>query len=214
MALTVAQAFMNEVQTILLDPTGSYWTTQYLINAYNIIVTAIIKDNPNALTKIVPFTCAAGVDQICPADAVQFLRAPANVNGPTIRQVQSEALQEDDNEWYATPQTAIVEHIVPDEFDPLRFRVYPGNNGSGSINLQYAYAPSDITSLSDTFLLTEAYRIDCRNGVLGMAYGLNTDRQDLTKMQYYTGLLPAGVQAAVQAQNALAARVGTTQTSE
>jgi|SRR5882757_6369226 len=205
---------MGEVQIILLDPVGVYWTVPYLIAAYNIIITAIIKDNPNALTKIIPFTCAQGVDQICPADAVQFLRAPANVNGTTIRQVQSEALQEDDNEWYATPQTAIVEHIVPDEFDPLRFRVYPGNNGTGIINLQYAYAPADITSLSDPFLLTEAYRIDCRNGVLGMAYALNTDRQDMSKAQYYMGLLPAGVQAAVQAQNALSARVGTPQTSE
>lgn len=214
MALTIAQAVMNEVQAILLDPNGKYWTSTYLVNAYNIVVTAIIGENPNALTKVVDFTLAAGVDQRCPSDATQFLRMPANVNGPNIRQVTAESLSEDDDDWYSKPPSPIVRHVIPDALDPLLFRVDPPNDGTGQTKLHYAFAPPDATALSDTFGLTEAYRIDVRNGVLGMAYALNTDRQDLPKSQFYLGQLDKNVATKIRAQDALAARVGTPQTTE
>jgi hypothetical protein len=214
MALTVAQAVMNEVQAILLDPTGVYWPASYLIDAYNIVVTAIIGENPNALTKLMDFVPAAGVDQVLPPDAVQFLLAPSNTAGPAIRQVTAEALQEDDPNWYASPPTTLVRHVIPDKFDPLRFRIHPPNNGSGSIRVQYAAAPDDITSLSDPFTLTEGYRMDVRSGMLGMAYALNTDRQDLPKSQYYFEQMSRTVASKIQAQQALTDRVGTPQTSE
>lgn len=214
MVQSVNSAVMNEVRKILLDPSGAYWTDQYLIDAYNIVVAAIIGENPTALTKVINFHCATGVDQVLPSDAVGLLKVPANVSGRTIRQVSPEMLEEDDENWYGAPRTAEVAHVVNDQFDPLRFRVWPPNDGTGVINLQYAYAPDDITALTDNFTLTEAYRMDVRNGILGMAYALNTDRQDLTKAQFYTGQLQRGISARVNAQLALLGRPGATSTTE
>lgn len=231
MSLTVSQAVMNEVRAVLADPEpGSYWPDSYLCNAYNIVVTSIIGENPNALTKVIDFTLQPGVDQIIPSDevpytlpgspgdtltdGVQFIRMPSNIGGPTIRQVTEESLQEDWPDWYnAIPQT-LVKYVIPDKFDPLRARVCPPNNGQGVVSMQYAWAPPDITDLSQPYLLTEAYRMDIRNGVLAMAYALNTDRQDLPKSQFYFQLLGLNVGTKIKAQSALAQKVGTQQTTE
>jgi hypothetical protein len=56
--------------------------------------------------------------------------------------------------------------------------------------------------------------MDVRNGILAMAYALNTDRQDLQKSQFYFGQLAQNIQTKIRAQNVLAARVGTPQTTE
>jgi hypothetical protein len=214
MTLTVAQAVANEVQSTLLDPNARYWTTTDLCNYYNIIVTAIIGDNPKVLTKVISFVCVAGVDQICPSDATMFLRAPANTNGRTIRQVTAEALQEDDPDWYNTIPSKSILHIIPDDFDFLRFRTYPPSDGTASIQLQYAYAPDDITSLTEDFLLPESYRSEVRNGMLAMAYAKETDRQDITKVQMYFGFMKNTVADKIKTQIQLAPRQGTPQTTE
>lgn len=214
MTLTVAEAVMNEVQEILLDPTGVYWPASYLVDAYNIVVTAIIGEYPNAMTKVVDFSLAVGVDQVLPDDAVQFLAMPANVGGPTIRQVTAESLQEDDPNWYIGPFTKFARHVVPDKFSPLAIRVHPGNDGTGVVRLQYAFTPDDIATLAAPFTLSEGYRMDVRAGILGMAYAKNTDRQDLAKSQYYFEQMKNTVVSKIQAQQALMDKVGTPQTSE
>lgn len=218
MALTINQAVMSEVQTILLDPTGVYWTPTYLLAAYNIVITAIIRDNPNALTQInSSFALAAGVDQSIPlANGVQYIRMPANtVSGRGIRPVSADDMMNSDINWYAGPQTTDVRHVIIDPLDPLKFRVWPPNNGQGQVNLQYAYAPPDATAtnFSDPFGLTEAYRIDVRNGILGMAYALNTDRQDLQKAEAYLNRLSGGVQSAIKAQYDLTQKTAVQQES-
>lgn len=224
MALSVANAVMNEVQTILLDPNGNYWTVPYLISAYNIVVTAIIGENPTALTKVIPnFALVTGVDQTIPSDqqpygsltdGVMFLRAPANTNGKVIRQVAADVIQEDDPDWYSAAPSQSVQNVILDDFDPLRFRVYPPNDGTGQINLQYAFAPLDITSLTQDFTLTEAYRVDVRNGLLGMAYALNTDRQDLPKAQFYLSQMDKNVASKIQVLANTAQKIKTTTSSE
>ncbi len=205
---------MNEVRAILLDPDGVYWPDSYLVSAYNIIVASIVGENPTALTKVVEFDCAEGVNQVLPDDAIQFLRCPSNVTGQSIRQVSAEALQEDDDNWYGAPKTSQVLHAITDEYDPLRFRVYPPNDGTGAVFLQYAYTPADVTSLTEAFVLSGGYRMMIRNGTLGMAYALNTERQDLPKSQAYLALLDKAVLARIQSSGALLARSGAPTTTE
>jgi len=214
MALSIAQAFMDGVRATLLDPNGVYWTDAELVGYYNLFVTVAIGEKPDALTESVQFDLAAGVDQVLPAEGVQFLRAPANVNGPAITQVSPEAMQEADPDWYRAVPTALVRHVIPDERDPLRFRVWPPNDGTGSIWVSLAYAPDDAAATSDPFTLTEAYREPARNCVLAMAYAKNTDRGDPQKSAFYYNLLDQRIAQKIRAQMAAQARVGTPQTSE
>lgn len=214
MALSLADAFMTGVQSTLLDPNERYWTQTDLLGYYNLFVTVAIGEKPDALTQTATFSVAAGVDQILPADGVQFIRAPANVSGEGIIQVTPEAMQDADPSWYMQPQTSVVKHVIVDERDPLKFRVYPPNDGTGSIWVTYAYAPNDATAFTDNFTLTEAYREPARNAVLAMAYAKNTDRGDVQKSAYYYGLLDKRISQKIQAQQELQSKVGSTQTSE
>lgn len=213
MALSISEAYMDSVQATLLDPTGKYWNQTMLVGFHNILVTSIIADKPDALTKIIQFTPAAGIEQILPTDAVQFLRAPSNVNGPAIGQVTPEAMYDADPTWYEAVPNKYAYHVIPDT-DPLRFRLWPPNDGTGNIWVAYAYAPDDAVSLADPFPLTEGYRMTFRNGALAMAYSINTDRQDLQKAQFYFNLMGVNVSTKIKAQIDLATKVGTMKTSE
>lgn len=200
MAISIAQAFLNSVRSTLLDPNGQYWTDSELISYYNVFVTTAISEYPTLLTKTVPFALAAGVEQKLPADGVMFLRAPANVTGEGIIETTAEAMQDADPTWYKRPPAPIVKHVMPDRNDPLVFRVWPPNDGTGQIYVNYSYAPNDAVLPTDNFTLTEAYRDSARNAVLAMAYAKSTDRQDLPKSQYYYALLDKRIQQGMESQ--------------
>lgn len=214
MALSLNDAFLTGVRATLLDPTGVYWSESELVGYYNLFVVIAIGENPTALTKSVPFSLAAGVDQVLPSDAVQFLRSPSNVNGPGISQVTGDAMQDADPYWYQQPPTSLVKHVVPDERDPLRFRVWPPNSGTGAIFVSYAYAPNDAVDGTSDFTLTEAYRAPARDAVLGMAYAKNTDRGDLQKSAFHFSRLDQGIASQLQATARTMARIATPNTSE
>lgn len=201
MALTLAQAFLTGVRTTLLDPNAMYWSDATLIGFYNLFVTVAIGVKPDALTKEVTFALSPGVIQTIPTtDGVMFLSAPANVTGQGITEVNGDDMAYADPNWYSQPPSPLVRHVIPDPRDPLKFRVWPPNDGTGNILLDYSYAPPDAVLSTDTFLLTEAYREPARNAVLAMAYAISTDRQDLNKSQYYYSLLDARLDMKTRAQ--------------
>lgn len=214
MALSIADAFLTGVQSTLLDPAGNYWSESELIGYYNLFVTVAIGEKPDALTKVTAFALASGVEQVLPADGVQFIRAPANTTGEGVTQVSPTALQDADPYWYMQPPAKLVLHVMPDDRDPLHFRVYPPNDGTGSLQVTYAYAPNDATASTDSFTLTEAYREPARNAVLAMAYAKNTERGDIAKSNFYYNLLDKRIAQKIQAQAQLQAQVGTPRTSE
>lgn len=214
MALSLNEAFLDGVRQALLDPTGVYWSESELVGYYNLFVTIAIGENPTALTKSIQFELLPGVDQVLPGDGVQFLRAPSNILGRGITQVTADSMQDADPNWYAQPPTSLVAHVIPDERDPLRFRVYPPNDGTGIIFVSYAYAPNDAVTGDDPFSLPEAYRPSARDAVLGMAMVKNTDRGDLQKASYFFSRLDRGIAEQLQATMRNMPRIATPNTAE
>jgi hypothetical protein len=202
MAITIADAFMNQARFALND-TGAvqYWTDTELVGWYNLFRTAVLSEYPNALTKPVKFPLVAGVEQQIPTeDGVTFLRMPANVSGEGISNVSAEAMFDADPDWYAAPPTDLVEHVIPDPQDPLRVRVYPPNTGNGQVWLNYGYDTADATSVNDPFGLTEAYRMPALNCVLGCAWLKNTPRGDRAKAAFHFRQFDAKIAQRIQAE--------------
>lgn len=218
MAISLTDAFMAEVRATLQDPApGSYWPDPELVGYYNVFVTAVISEHPDALTKTVQFPLAAGVDQVLPDDAVQLLRIPSNVpyaglKRPGIIQVTAEALQDAAPDWYGKPPTQYVRHVIPDKHDPLRFQVDPPNDGNGIVFLSYSFAPPEATAVTDDFGLTEAYRKAAYHAVVAQA--LAKGNKDFERSKYHFAQFDQAVGIKIQAQAATQAKVGTDQTTE
>lgn len=204
MAITIANAFMNAVRYELNDNgTTKQWSDAELLSYYNIFVTAVISEYPRALTKTIQWALAAGVEQrletVPAADAVSFIRMPANATGEGIEQVTAEAMQDSDPNWYAAPPTKVVQCVIPDPDEVLACRVYPPNDGTGVVNQTYSYAPPDATAVTDNFTLTEAWRLAAMHAVLGCALLKNTPRGDRAKSAFHFGQFDAAVSKKVQA---------------
>lgn len=201
MAISIANAFMNSVRYELNDNGATkQWSDTELLGYYNLFRTAVLSEYPNALTKPATFNCAAGVDQVLAADGVTYIRVPSNASGEGISQVSAEAMYDADPNWYGAPPTKIVEHVIPDPKDTLRFRVYPPNDGTGVLNISYGYDVTDATAVTDNFGLTEAYRMAAFHCVLACALFKNTPRQDIAKSQMHFGLFDQKIAARVQAE--------------
>ena len=194
---------MDQVRTALNDTNSAnyYWSDTELLGYYNLFRTAVLSEYPNALTKTIPYRLNPGVEQGVPAaDGVTFLRCPANVGGRGISQVSMEAMYDADPDWYAAPPTNVVEHVVPDPQDPLRFRVYPPNDGTGQVYLDYGYDVADATTVGQNFGLTEAYRMAAFNCTMACALLKNTPRGDRTKSAFHFGQFDQNVGRRVQAE--------------
>lgn len=202
MAITIAAAFMNAVRTALNDTAAvQYWPDSELLGYYNLFRTAVLSEYPNALTKTVAQSLVAGVEQtIPPGDGVTFLRIPANVTGEGISNVSAEAMFDADPDWYAAPPTSVVEHIIPNPSDPLRYRVYPPNDGTGQAWTDYGFDVADATAVTQPFGLTEAYRMAAFHCVMALALLKNTPRGDRTKAAFHFQQFDAKVSQRIQAE--------------
>lgn len=204
MAISISSAVLNAVRTALNDTgTTKYWDDCELIRYYNLFVSAVLSEYPNALTKTIKFQPVAGVEQRLPCDGVTFIRCPANddcTGGNGIFEVSAEAMMDADPDWYSLPKSPVVQSVIPDPKDPLRFRLYPPNDGNGVVLLDYSYKPADATAVTDEFVLSAAYRMGAFHCILGCAWLKNTPRGDRTKSAFHFSQFDQKVALRVQGE--------------
>ncbi len=185
MGTILASAIVGKVRLDLVDEDAVTWTEADLLECLNEAIRATCEVKVDSYVLREPVTLEAGEEQTLPSGGVAVFDVLANtVSRKPVTLVDQELLDEATRFATVAAEQADVEHWTADPRDKARFRVYPANDGTGSVMTIYGAVPTAI-------LIGEAIPIADDNEpalvarTLGAAYRRNTQRQDLGKVQGY-----------------------------
>jgi len=144
---------------ILLNDTGELaarrWPLSELCGWLNDGIGAIVLQKPSATAMNVTLPLVRGTLQSIPEGYISILRPVRNVRSVssdrqprrTISVVSEEQISSMNPTWhdsYSVRYGQQVKHFIFDEANPRAFYVYPGNDGTGSVELVLCAAPEKI----------------------------------------------------------------------
>lgn len=147
---------------VLLNDTGEYadrrWPLSELCGWLNDGIGAIVLQKPSASSKVVTLPLLRGTLQSIPDGYISILRPVRNMRNEqsdrkprrNITVVPDEQLSSLNVTWhdeYSVRYVQQVKHLVFDEVNPRNFYVYPGNDGTGAIELVLCAAPQKLGPL-------------------------------------------------------------------
>lgn len=165
----LASDLFDRAQRIMLDETNVRWPLPELCMWLNDAQREVVLQKPNALSKTVVMKLEQGTYQALPGDYLKLLRVVRNITAETpyrqggraVRIVSREILDTQSPYWHdgaMTPFKRDVKHVCFDEQDQRAFYVYPGNDGTGSVELVVSVQPAAIKPTGDANEL-DSYRV-------------------------------------------------------
>lgn len=158
--MRTAQDILKSVSDILLDEGFVHWTLPELCRWLNLGLDAITLQKPSASAATVEVELATGTLQALPSGYVSILRPIRNVRGANadrnprkrISVVSEQSLTNLNPSWddeYSVPFAQQAKHFIFDEANPKAFYVYPGNDGTGVLEMVLSVVPVKIAATGD-----------------------------------------------------------------
>jgi len=181
--MTIAASVpINRAASTLLDPAHVAWSAAELLDYLNAAQRAVVQLKADAYTKIAAIPLVAGVDQVLPSDGLSVINLYRNtVSKRVVKQVGFESMNSWATDWAAETPRADAYEWMADQRQPMRFQVYPPNDGTGSLTGVYGAMCPVLASSADNIGLPDSYEPALYNGILHFAYAKNSRRQDLQK---------------------------------
>ena len=165
----VASDVLNRVRTILQDTGSTRWLLTELADWLDDALLDICFYKPTACSEAAVLDLVQGTQQTLPDNYTQLLRVvrnitsdaasePPRIGGPAITPIEREILDAHVPGWHdsaTVPQSATVRHLMMDMMDPRTFYVYPGNDGTGRIEVLAAKQPQPITRPTDALAIEQ-----------------------------------------------------------
>lgn len=185
MGTILASAIVGKLRADLVDEDADAWSDADLLEDLNEALRALAQVKVDSYVIREPVALEAGEQQVLPAGAVAVFDLHSNtVSGRPITLVDQELLDEATRFSSAAAQQTDVVHWTADPRDKTRFRVYPANNGDGSVWATYGAVP-DALALGEPIPVADSNEPALFAYALGAAYRRNTQRQDLVKAGGY-----------------------------
>jgi len=157
---TYASWVMQRASILLQDTANTRWPLIELVTWLNDGMREIVLQNPTALSESLVLPLVAGTYQTVPPAYAQVLRVVRNlktnadsprIGGRVVRVIDRLTLDAVAPDWHdsnCTPQTSIVANVIFDEDDPFAFYVYPGNDGTGIVEVIASAIPAEVWPLA------------------------------------------------------------------
>lgn len=154
----VAKDLFERARRILLDESSVRWPLAELTTWLNDAQRAVALHKPNATAKNIVQVLVPGTRQALPAGYLALLNVVRNLKtnqdsprlgGRMVRVVERAILDTQLPDWHdsdVTPFTAVAKHFIYDELDPKTFYVYPGNDGTGFLEVVASKVPDVIVA--------------------------------------------------------------------
>ena len=178
--MTTVSDLITRCSVTLKDPENVRWTVPELVS-YADEAQKELARLPGAYVKTVVLTLEAGTKQALPSDTFLLVSAVRNWDtendGPLqpIRITTRGILDSVDPMWHMERQKPYVENYVYDDRSRKEFFVYPPNDGTGAIEIQYSAVPATLTSAQDEIVLGEEYVLPMIFYILFRAYNKDSD---------------------------------------
>lgn len=163
------QLTVNDVvtrATFLLNDSGNAtvgvaantrWSVAEMIDWVSDAQRQIVLMKPSASNTVTTLSLVAGTRQSLPSDGWLLLCAIRNTSGRVIREADRKTLDAQNVNWHVDPAQSTVWNYMYDEQDQYAFYVYPPNDGTGSIVINYSAQPVALANLTDNLLLDSIY---------------------------------------------------------
>jgi len=149
----VAREVLERARRVLNDEDSVRWTLDELRVWLNDGMREVVLQKPEASSKTFAHTLVEGTLQTLPSAYHYLLRVRRNLktdarsSGAAITVIDRDILDAQMSDWHDSvyvPFEKTVRHVVFDEADPRSFYVYPGNDGTGRVELVASQLPADV----------------------------------------------------------------------
>ena len=176
-----AQSILDRVRTQLID-TGSTqrWTDAELLKWLSDGQRTIVAAVPWSCQKVTTVSMVAGTRQTLPSDANTLIEVIRNLSstgtaGAPCTMIERSILDRQYPTWHTADSSPTVLHYSYDMNDPQAFYVFPRNDGTGSVEVNYSVMPVDITSTSANITVRDIYSTPLVDYVLYRAHQKDSD---------------------------------------
>lgn len=165
----LASDILTRAQVIVQDTTGVRWPLAELLQWLNDGQREAVNIKPSVTATTMVLNLQQGTFQRLGADALALLRAVRNLKTPVteprigtraVRMVSQDVLDAQDPNWHdpsVFPYTKDAKHFCFDSVDPTAFYVFPGNDGTGALEVVVSKMPADVVATGDPTRI-ESYR--------------------------------------------------------
>lgn len=183
MGTLLASALIAQLRVTLLDPSpGVTWTDATLLGYLNSAERAACLLRPELNTVRGAIAMVAGTEQALPAGGTALFRLLYNATSKRACRLVDQSLVDAITPYgaAATQELDVTDYAL-DPRERTRYRVWPPNNGSGSVVGIRGTVPTAIAGVGSAINLDDIYEDPLKQYVLSECYASNTKRQDLAK---------------------------------
>lgn len=161
---TTAQTILDKVARELHDISGLRWTRAELLAWLNDGLRQIVLQQPTATNTVSAVKLSSGTRQTLPTGGWLLLNVVRNMGtdgatpGRAVRVVSRELMNAFNPDWHTDTATAAARNFIYDLADQTKFFVYPPNDGTGYVEINYSSQPSDLTAESQTIPMFDIYQ--------------------------------------------------------
>ncbi|MGV1752786.1 phage adaptor protein [Agrobacterium sp. CG674] len=223
-----ANDILRRASVLLIDDEHARWPLTELADWLNEAVKAIVLAKPSASSRTYPLPLSEGTYQELPitldgVNPLQLLGINRNlagdgstrIGGRAIRTAARALLDAQEPNWHDpayAPFRKEVRQVIFDENLPLEFYTYPGNDGTGMVEIAISYLPAPVIALADQdettyeawdvdIGLPEPYSVPLLDYVLYKAFSKDDIAGDPTKAMSSYQTFAAAVGIKVQAES-------------
>jgi hypothetical protein len=206
----LAATILDSVAGTLLDTAHRTWSADELLDYLNEALRTTAGARPDMYTVQDFVVLAGGPLQELPDDGIELIDITRNFTGRVVTQVDKGLLDEAERFWPRATQVPQVEHYTLDPRNPRRYKVFPPNDGFGSVEVLYSAIPPQVMYDSEEIAIPASYQTPLINFVLAKAYMKNAKRQDLAKSSGYLAQWGQGLGLSASAMTAVLPKVSAT----
>lgn len=177
----LASSILTRVRAQLVDTSATpRWSDQELLGWLSEGQRTIVAGVPWAAPVKVSLGLVAGVEQTLPSAGYKLITVYHNVTssgtpGPACLEIDRNLLDRQYSTWPADPPAPEVKAWWYDENDPLHFYIYPPNDGTGNVEINYSVMPVDVAALGTPLEVLDIYQTALFDYVMGRAHQKDSD---------------------------------------
>lgn len=153
--MRTAQDILEAASGLLLDEGFVHWTLPELCTWLNFGLDAITLQKPSASAVTTAVPLVRGTLQMLPSGFASILRPVRNISGPDsdrmprkrltiVDEASMSAMNPSWDDEISARYQQQVKHVIFDEASPKTFYVYPGNDGTGLVEMVLSAIPAKI----------------------------------------------------------------------
>jgi hypothetical protein len=157
------------------------WSDAELLQWLSVGQRAIVMAIPGASQLVATLALVAGTRQLLPLGAHILLGvnrnlSAAGVPGPALLPVERSLMDTQYPTWHTQPPVPNPLFYTYDRInDPVAFYVYPPNDGTGSLELNYSVMPIDVATVNSPLTVRDIFQVALLDFVLYKAHCKDSD---------------------------------------